>query len=137
MKYLTGLLAVLSFILLFTGCVPAEDKAEEFYENGIKIFYNNDPRGALVEFEKGLEIMPNHARLLYETGNCYMNFRDYPTAIPYYDKAVESDPKFADAFFNRGQCWFYLKDTDKSCADFLKADSLGKPNLSDKIKRCK
>jgi tetratricopeptide (TPR) repeat protein len=66
-----------------------------------------------------------------------MNFRDYHTAIDFYSKAIESNPKYADAFFNRGQCWFYLSDSDKSCADWIKADSLGKPNLMDKIKYCK
>ncbi len=118
------------------GCVPAEEKAEEYYEKGQEVFYTNDPRGALIEYEKGLEYMPNHDRLLYESGNCYMNFRDYRTAIEFYNKAIESNSKYADAYANRGQCWFYLKD-DRSCRDWMKADSLGKPNLADKIKHCK
>jgi tetratricopeptide (TPR) repeat protein len=135
LKYLSfiGLLIV----FLVSSCTPPQEKAEEHYEKGKKIFFNNDPRGALVEFEKGLTYVPDHDRLLYESGNCYMNFRDYHTAIEFYTKAIESNPKYADAFFNRGQCWFYLNDKDRSCEDYKKADSLGKPNLQDKIKHCK
>lgn len=123
--------------LLFISCTPPQEKAEEHFEKGMKIFYNNDPRGALVEYEKGLEYMPDHDRLLYHSGNCYMNFKDYTTAIEFYNKAIKSNPKYADAYFNRGQCYFYLNDRDRSCADWLKADSLGKPNLQDLIKHCK
>jgi len=137
MKYIQKSLFFALLLTLISSCVSPEEKAEEFYEQGKKVFYTNDPRGALIEFEKGLEYMPNHDRLLYESGNCYMNFRDYITAIEFYNKAINSNPKYADAYFNRAQCWFYLNDRDKSCADFLKADSLGKPNLSDKIKHCK
>lgn len=119
------------------SCVPAEEKAEEFYEKGREVLYNNDPRRALVIFEEGLEYMPNHDRLLYETGNCYMNFREYNTAIDFYSKAIESNPNYAHAYANRGECWFYLNNTDKSCANWMKADSLGMPSMSDKIKHCK
>lgn len=137
MKIFKILSSVLVFSILITACTPPEEKAEEFYEKGRAIFQNNDPRNALVEFEKGLEYVPDHHRLLYQVGNCYMNFRDYHTAIEYYTKAIESNPKYADAFANRGQCWFYLNDRDKSCSDWVKADSLGKPSLKDKIKHCK
>jgi len=135
LKYLSflGLLLVISF----NACTPPEEKAEEHYELGKKLFFNNDPRGALKEFEKGLKLIPDHHRLLLESGNCYMNFRDYHTAIDFYTKAIQSNPQYADAYFNRGQCWFYLNNKDNSCKDWLKADSLGKSNLQDKIKHCK
>jgi len=136
MKIFKRILFLAFMSVLIIGCVPNEERAEEHYDKGRKILFANNPKGALVEFEKGLEIIPDHDRLLYESGNCYMNFRDYITAIDFYTKAVKSNPKYADAYANRGQCWFYLNDTDKSCADWQKADSLGKPNLSDKIKNC-
>lgn len=137
MKY--KFLSFIGLVLLFviSSCTPAEEKAEAYYEKGKSIFFNNDPKGALVEYEKGLEIMPDHDRLLYEAGNCYMNFKDYKTAIDFYTKAVESNPKNADAYTNRGQCWFYLGDKDNSCIDWKKAIELGKPNLGDKTKHCK
>lgn len=122
---------------MMVSCTPPAEKAEEHYEIGKKIFFNNDPRGALVEFEKGLSYMPDHARLLYESGNCYMNFKDYNTAIDFYTKAIESNPKYDDAYFNRGQCWFYLNKKDKSCEDWQIAHDLGRPNLADKLKHCK
>ena len=137
MKIFKGILFFVLITATFFSCVPAEEKAEEYYEKGREVFYTNDPRGALEIYSTGLEYVPNHDRLLYESGNCYMNFRDYKTAITFYDKAIESNPEYADAFFNRGQCWFYLNDRDKSCLDYLKAHELGKPNLSDRIKHCK
>jgi len=137
MKNLIKLLLVSLIISLMTGCVPAEEKAEEQYDIGRKLLAQSHPKEALDAFEIGLEYIPDHARLLYESGNCYMNFRDYVTAIDYYTKAVNSNPKYANAYANRGQCWFYLNDKDKSCADWMKADSLGKPNLRDKIRTCK
>lgn len=130
---------LLSILLssIFTSCTSSVEKAEEHYEIGKKIFYNNDPRGALVEFEKGLEYVPDHARLLYESGNCYMNFKDYHKAIELYTKAIDSNPKYANAYFNRGQSWFYLNDREKSCADWNEAQAYGRPNVSDKLKHCK
>jgi tetratricopeptide (TPR) repeat protein len=135
---------LLKFLLIFViigifaiSCTPPEEKAEEYYSKGMKIFYKNDPKNALVEFEKGLKYDPNHDRLLYQSGNCYMNFHDYHTAIDFYTKAIKSNPKAYNAYFNRGQCWFYLQDRDKSCADWLKADSLGRHNMADYIKHCK
>lgn len=135
LKYLSflGLILVLSF----NSCTPPEEKAEMHYETGKRLFFKNNIKGALKEFEAGLKFVPDHARLLLESGNCYMNFRDYYTAIDFYTKAIESNPQYADAYFNRGQCWFYLNDRDNSCRDWLKADSLGKVNLQDKIKHCK
>lgn len=137
MKIIKLLLATVIFSSIFVSCSPPAEKAEEHYELGKKIFFNNDPRGALVEFEKGLKYVPDHDRLLYEAGNCYMNFKDYQRAIDFYTKAIESNPKYADAFFNRGQCWFYLNDRDKSCADWKEAQAYGRPNLGDKLKHCK
>lgn len=133
------LISILSLALLLSivACTPPEEKAEHHYEIGKKKFFNNDPKGALLEFEAGLKYIPEHDRLLFESGNCYMNFRDYQTAIDFFTKAIDYNPKYADAYFNRGQCWFYLNDRDKSCSDWMKADSLGKPNLQDKIKHCK
>ena len=130
---------ILFSVILFSiiACVPAEEKAEKYYEQGREVFYTNDPERALKIYEKGLEYMPDHYRLLYESGNCYMNFRDYQTAIKFYTKAIESNPNYAKAYANRGQCWFYLNDRDKSCANWMKADSLGMPSMSDKIKHCK
>ena len=136
MKYLIKILSLVFILSLMAACVPAEEKAEEQYEIGRKIFHTNDPRGALVVYEKGLEYMPTHARLLYESGNCYMNFRDYVTAIEFYTKAIKSNPNYADAYNNRGESWFYLNDKIKSCTDWQKAHDLGKPNLLDKLKHC-
>lgn len=137
MKSVYNPLFVFIIAVLISACVPAEEKAESHYEAGKTLMFKSNPRAALVEFEKGLEFVPNHDRLLYEAGNCYMNFKDYNRAIEFYTKAIESNSKYADAYFNRGQCYFYMNDGDNSCADWLKADSLGKPNLNDKIKRCK
>lgn len=130
---------LLSLILMlsFQACTPPEEKAEQYYEAGKKLFFKNDPRNALKEFEKGLEYMPNHDRLLFESGNCYMNFREYEKSIELFTKAIESNPRYADAYANRALCWFYLGNREKSCEDWKKADSLGKPNLQDKIKHCK
>ena len=134
----TKLILILFILsLIYVSCTPPIEKAEKHYEMGIKINYNNDPKGALVEFEKGLKYMPDHERLLYESGNCYMNFKDYHRAIDFYTKAIESNPKYADAFFNRGQCWFYLNERDKSCSDWKEAQAFGRPNLGDKLKHCK
>ena len=136
MKQLIKLLFLIVSISFFVGCVPVEEKAEEQYEIGRKLLYKNKPRAALVVFEKGLEYEPTHARLLYESGNCYMNFRDYVTAIDFYSKAIKSNPKYADAYNNRGESWFYLNNREKSCENWQKAHDLGKPNLADKLNQC-
>lgn len=125
------------FLLLMASCTPPQEKAENQYEIGRKLLLNSDSKAALIEFQKGLEYVPDDALLLYSSGNCYMNFRDYKTAIEYYSKAIESKPKYADAYFNRGRAWFYLNERDKSCEDYQKAQDLGRPNLADLLKHCK
>ncbi len=137
MSKVYSLVGVFILSILMVACIPAEEKAEDYYELGREKAYQNDIKGAQIEFEKGLEYMPKHARLLYEIGNCYMNYRDYHTAIEKYTLAIESDANYADAYYNRGLCWFYLSDREKSCYDWKKADALGRPSLQDKIKHCK
>ncbi|OYT17629.1 MAG: hypothetical protein B7C24_01590 [Bacteroidetes bacterium 4572_77] len=136
MRRINYLLILVSVSLFFSSCVPAEEKAEDYYEQGKIMLYNNNIKAAEELYEKGLEYVPDHARLLYEVGNCYMNYRDYHTAIEKYNAAIESNPKYADAFFNRGQCWFYLGEEAKACVDWKIAHKYGRPSLKDKIKNC-
>ncbi|NPD46539.1 MULTISPECIES: tetratricopeptide repeat protein [unclassified Lentimicrobium] len=137
MKIRTFLYFNIIFLILLNSCTPPQEKAEKHYEIGRKHLINSDSEAALIEFQKGLEYVPNDALLLYSCGNCYMNFRDYNTAIEYFTKAIENNPKYDDAYFNRGRAWFYLNERDKSCEDYQKAQDLGRPNLADLLKHCK
>lgn len=129
-------LVVVFLAVLISSCGSQIEKSHKYFDAGLENFHYREYDLAISNFEKSLEYDSENFEAHFYIGNCLMNQRNYQLAIEEFTKAIEVNPKYADAYANRGHAYFYLNDSDNSCADYLKADELGKPNMEDKIRHC-
>ncbi len=132
-------LAVLIIISLsLSFCTPKSEQAKIFLSDGIAKIYKSEFKEAIIDFDKAIELQPDLFEAYFYRGNAHLNLKELEKAITNYDKAIELNPNYVDAYVNRGTVKSYLfNDQSKGCADWLKAEELGKHNLTEKTKWCK
>ena len=82
------------------------------------------------EYDKAIELNPNHADAYYKRGDVYDEMGEYGKAIADYNKAIELDPNHALAYYNRGCAYGEIGEYEKAIADYNKAIELN-PNDAD------
>src|SRR5580658_10417014 len=60
-------------------------EASIHFDRGVKLFQDQDWRGALIEFERAYAVSPNY-RVLYNIGQCRHQLRDYAGALEAFQK---------------------------------------------------
>ena len=117
------------------------DKNSDNYDKALKncaMLYNH--RGvskailkkykeATEDYNKAIELNPNHSEAYNNIGNIKYDLRNINEAIEYYNEAIKLNPNFAEAFYNRGLAKYDLKDYEKAIKDYNKAIELN-PNYS-------
>ncbi len=63
-----------------TPSADAIQQAKEHFERGVRMYQEDDFRGALIEFNRAYEIAPNWA-VLYDIGQAQYQLRDYAAAL--------------------------------------------------------
>ena len=107
--------------LLLAGCAttPGGDeplgKAEDYYNLGVAYLSSGEPRRALPELTRAIEMAPRQAPYHRALGLAYYFDRNLPEAVKALQRAVELDPKFADAFTDLGRA--YLEQGDLARAE--------------------
>jgi len=119
------------------SCQSQQEKIHELILSANEKIYVSDFEGAVEDLEACLKIDKNNPQVYFMIGNIYTTQRKYDEALEKYNTAIELNKSFAEAYANRGKVWFYLGNKDKRCEDYLKAESLGMPNLEDVTKFCK
>jgi tetratricopeptide (TPR) repeat protein len=107
---------VLAFIVAFNW-LPFKSTAQsatEYNDNGIKKAKSSDYKGAILEYDKSIELDSTNAIVYYNRGISKARLKDYKGAISDYTKALELRPNDADTYFNRGLARY--KDSDYSGA---------------------
>ena len=61
------------------------------------------------------------ARALVDSGDSYLEKREYDKAVAVYTKAIEISSQFADAYNSRGWIFYLKQEYDKAIADYTKA----------------
>jgi tetratricopeptide (TPR) repeat protein len=78
------------------------DKAKKYYESGNSKF-DNDAKGALVDYNKAIALDPKLAVAYRNRGDLKRDkFDDIQGALADYNQAIALNPKFAGAYNNRG-----------------------------------
>lgn len=136
MKFFNLLIIVL-FVTVFSSCTNRKDDIRRELGRGIKANYANQYTVAIEHFEKVLQWDENNQEAYLNLGHVYFGMGKYEKAINFYDQAIAIDPKYGEAYRSRAQTHFALGDRDAACKDYVKAEELGIPNLSNYTKFCK
>ncbi|MFN6306887.1 MAG: tetratricopeptide repeat protein [Microcystis sp.] len=76
---------------------------------------------ALDDYNKAIELNPNHAGAYYNRGLLYSDQKKYDLALSDYDKAIEINPNYAEAYVNRGVLYRLQEKYELALADYDKA----------------
>lgn len=94
-------------------------------------------KDAVISFSKCIEIDPRNILGFMNRGNCYVMLKEYDAAVNDYSTAISIDPKNSNAYYNRGAA-YQLAGNKNSCADWIKAQSLGDKRAGEMLKQyCK
>ena len=92
---------------------------EYFFNRAQDKFELADYKGAVLDYNKALELSPTEICLVYSMrGNAKRNLSDFDGAIEDQNKALDFDPLYADGYFNRGIAKFKKGDVDGAIKDY-------------------
>jgi tetratricopeptide (TPR) repeat protein len=83
-----------------------------------------DYEGAMVDFNRALEIDSNFALPYYNIGDIKAIKQDFEGAIKYYSMAIELNPRFIEAYNNRGNMKSLMRDYAGAIKDYDMAAEL-------------
>ena len=84
---------------------------------------------ALVDFNKAIELNPEHKWAIAFRGNTYRLMRRYEEALTDYSRAIELDPENRRVIARRGDTYRLMRQYEESLTDFNRAIELD-PNYS-------
>ena len=93
---------VLIIIILIITLIGHTQTFKDYIDQGDIKYNNEDYTGALIDYNKAIEISPNHAEAYNNRGNLEEGMGNYSGAIEDYNKAIAINPSYADAYYNRG-----------------------------------
>lgn len=82
---------------------------------------NGDLVGAIVDFDKAIEIDPRHARYYFRRGGARESNGDLDGAIADYTKAIEIHPQYAFAYYSRAGAKWIIGELESALADYDEA----------------
>lgn len=97
--------------------------SQEFREEGNRLFQKRDNEGAMLMYEKALNLLPkNHidvAHLRTSMATCYMQLGlgEYPRAIHECNLALQVSPRYSKALLKRATCYRALNRFDLALRD--------------------
>ncbi|KAL1833208.1 hypothetical protein ACET3Z_002859 [Daucus carota] len=120
--------------------------SQEYKEEGNVLFQKHDYEGAILKYEKALNLLPkNHIDIAYLRSNiagCFMQMglAEFPRAINECNLALEVAPKYSKALLRRAKCYEGLNRLDLALRDVNYVLSMEPNNLlaleiMDKLKK--
>ncbi|WOG84099.1 hypothetical protein DCAR_0103279 [Daucus carota subsp. sativus] len=120
--------------------------SQEYKEEGNILFQKHDYEGAILKYEKALNLLPkNHIDIAYLRSNiagCFMQMglAEFPRAINECNLALEVAPKYSKALLRRAKCYEGLNRLDLALRDVNYVLSMEPNNLlaleiMDKLKK--
>ncbi len=125
--YMLPVLILVGYVAFMNKQNDWDDKmrdAQEHYDIGMKEYKNRDLHGALVEFNKSIELNPDLPVAYSIRGDVKEQLGDSNGALADFNKAIGLDHKQAIAYYGLGVLKRQKGDLDGSNADFKKAIEL-------------
>ena len=114
----------------FDDFTSKPNQTKQFYnDEGIKKYKNGDYNGAILDYNKSIELDPNYSIAIYNRGLSKYELEDYLEAIKDFDKAIELGYKNPNLYSTRGLCNYKIKDYYEFLWDYDKAIELD-PNVA-------
>ena len=103
-------------------------RAEVHQSQGEQKYAAKKYKKAIVDFDRVIELNPEHVRAHYKRGNSKFKLEDYVSAIKDYTHAIKLNPKHARAYNNRGNTKFKLENYVDAIDDLTHAIKLNPEN---------
>ena len=113
----------------FLEGVGVELEPEDYFNRGLDYFYKGEYEKAKEEFEKTIELKPDHVDAWMNRGVVLKNLGQPEEALKFHDKAIELKPDYAEAWSNRGAALHELGKYEEALKSYDKAIEL-KPDLA-------
>ncbi len=98
-------------------------KGLSFYQvyQGDTYYRQTEYQKAIENYQKALEIYPDHIKARYNLGNIYVAYEDYKSAEKCYRHVIKIDPEFYNARINLGIILSeHIKDYDEAIKHYTK-----------------
>jgi tetratricopeptide (TPR) repeat protein len=152
-KVLFVLISILSNFVLLSQTTDDSLSDKHYNISGVNKQKVKDYRGAILDFNKAIELNPENKEAFFERGMSKSKLKDYRGAILDFNKAIElytvsvnfcverhlqDSAEFwskilAKVYYNRGLCKMKLNLKDGACLDFSKSGELGFKNAYEQI----
>ena len=106
-------------------------RAERHYSQGEQKSAAKDYKNAIVEFDKAIELNPEHVCAYYNRGLAKVSINDYVKAIDDYTSTIRIDSKHALAYFTRGRAQDYLGQSKTDNGNVAEAQQLYQAAIDD------
>ncbi|OFY84564.1 MAG: hypothetical protein A3K10_03315 [Bacteroidetes bacterium RIFCSPLOWO2_12_FULL_31_6] len=104
--------------------VYSQSLSEKYNESGLEKSKKEDYNGALLDYDKAIELNPQIDEYYTHRGHCKYALSDFEGALKDFDKAILINPKIAEHYFNRGQALVSNSKPNQALDDFNKAIEL-------------
>lgn len=112
------------FFCMITLFANSQTSATEYYNTGKKLKDEKKVKEALEAFEKAIQLKPDYAEAIYETGWCRNDLKDYSGAIFMLRKARNLIPRVPKVYFELGYAFDKSGQTDSAIVNYNKCLSL-------------
>ncbi|MBD2290357.1 tetratricopeptide repeat protein [Microcystis wesenbergii FACHB-1317] len=122
-RYDEGLAAI-------TQAIDLAPRAAWYVNRGILYRRQKKYELALADYNKAIELNPNHANAYNNRGNLYQDLQKYELALDDFNKAIEINPNFAILYYNRGGLYYNQQKYELALSDINKGIELN-PNYAE------
>ena len=123
-------------LLSFPGKASVDDSrdqrdlAEEWFQKGLGLERNGNPKEAAQAYQKAVQLDPKSAGAWVNLGTIHFHARQFTPAENCYRKALEADTSYALAHFNMGNLFDERGDYERALEHYTSAVALN-PQYSD------
>ncbi|PKP48043.1 MAG: hypothetical protein CVT95_04840, partial [Bacteroidetes bacterium HGW-Bacteroidetes-12] len=128
---------IILFIIILTSVSSffAQESAENFFKEGIRLYETHQPKLALKAFSNAIKLDPTKENYYYYRGLSYRWIGKSPLAKLDFEKAIEintklikENPDSSTYYANRFFSYFELKDNKNGLQDITKAIEISPKN---------
>jgi len=121
---------------LWTDVIEQDQTIASAYYNRGNYFMNHGGfKEALNDFNKTIELAPNHFDAINNRGTLYMDHNLNDSALKDFNKAIALKPDLSKAYYNRGNIFMLEKKFDQSIKDFSKTIQLNPNDFESYVNR--